>query len=108
MGILSNQRLVKQPSETRKFGMEFDNLLSTSETITTITSVFAEKIDGSTSDLAITSSGIESSAVSSKNSLVTFWIAGGTTGNTYKLEVLAVTSSSAILEGDGILYVTDR
>tara|TARA_R110002167_G_scaffold6685_3_gene31480 strand:+ start:592 stop:918 length:327 start_codon:yes stop_codon:yes gene_type:complete len=108
MGILSNQRLVKQPSETRKFGMEFNNLLGTSETVTTISSVFAEKIDGSTSDLTITSSGIESSTVSSKNSLVTFWIAGGTTGNTYKLEVLAVTSSSAILEGDGILYVTDR
>ena len=108
MGILSNQRLVKQPSETRKFGMEFNNLLGTSETITTITSVASEKIDGSTSDLTITSSGIESSTVSSKNSLVIFWVAGGTTGNTYKLEVLAVTSSSAILEGDGILYVTDR
>ena len=108
MGILSNQRLVKQPSETRKFGMEFNNLLDTSETISTITSIVSEKIDGSTSDLTITSSGIESSAVSSKNSLVAFWVAGGTTGNTYKLEVLAVTSSSAILEGDGILYVTDR
>lgn len=108
MGILSNQRLVKQPSETRKFGMEFNNLLGTSETISTITSVVAEKIDGSASDLTLSSSGIESSTVSSKNSLVTFWVAGGTTGNTYKLEVLAVTSSSAILEGDGILYVTDR
>jgi hypothetical protein len=108
MGILSNQRLVKQPSETRKFGMEFNNLLGTSETISTITSVVAEKIDGSVSDLTLSSSGIESSTVSSKNSLVTFWVAGGTTGNTYKLEVLAVTSSSAILEGDGILYVTDR
>ncbi len=108
MGILSNQRLVKQPSETRKFGMEFNNLLDTSETISTITSIVSEKIDGSTSDLTLSSSGIESSTVSSKNSLVTFWVAGGTTGNTYKLEVLAVTSSSAILEGDGILYVTDR
>ena len=108
MGILSNQRLVKQPSETRKFGMEFNNLLGTSETISTITSVIAEKIDGSVSDLTLSSSGIESSTVSSKNSLVTFWVAGGTPGNTYKLEVLAVTSSSAILEGDGILYVTDR
>ena len=88
--------------------MEFNNLLDTSETISTITSVASEKIDGSTSDLTITSSGIESSTVSSKNSLVIFWVAGGTTGNTYKLEVLAVTSSSAILEGDGILYVTDR
>ena len=108
MGILSNQRLVKQPTETRKFGMELNNLLDTSETVSTITSISSEKIDGSATDLTITTSGIESSTVSSKNSLVTFWVAGGTTGNTYKLEVLVVTSSSAILEGDGILYVTDR
>ena len=108
MGILSNQRLVKQPTETRKFGMELNNLLDTGETVSTITSINSEKIDGSTTDLTITTSGIESSTVSSKNSLVTFWVAGGTTGNTYKLEVLVVTSSSAILEGDGVLYVTDR
>jgi len=73
-----------------------------------VASISSEKIDGSASDLTISSSGIESSSVSSKNSLVTFWIAGGTTGNTYKLEVLVATSSSAVLEGDGILYVTDR
>ena len=108
MGILSNERLVKQPTETRKFGMEFNNLLGTCETVSSITSVVSEKIDGSTTDLTITSSGIETSTVSSKNSLVTFWVAGGTTGNTYKIEVLVATSSSAVLEGDGILFVTDR
>ena len=108
MGILSNQRLVKQPTETRKFGMEFNNLLGTSETVSGITTVSSQKIDGSTSDLTISTTGLETSTVSSKNSLVTFWVAGGTTGNTYKLEVLVNTSSSAILEGDGILYVTDR
>lgn len=108
MGILSNQRLVKQPTETRKFGMEFNNLLGTSETVSSITSIVSEKIDGSTTDLTITSSGIDTSTVSSKNSLVTLWVAGGTTGNTYKIEVLVATSSSAILEGDGILFVTDR
>ena len=108
MGILSNERLVKQPTETRKFGMEFNNLLGTSETVSSITSVVSEKIDGSTTDLTISSSGIETSTVSSKNSLVTFWVAGGTTGNTYKIEVLVATSSSAVLEGDGILFVTDR
>jgi hypothetical protein len=108
MGILSNQRLVKQPTETRKFGMEFNNLLGTSETVSSITSIISEKIDGSTTDLTITSSGIDTSTVSSKNSLVTLWVAGGTTGNTYKIEVLVATSSSAILEGDGILFVTDR
>jgi hypothetical protein len=108
MGILSNQRLVKQPTETRKFGVEFNNVLGTSETVAGITSVNSEKIDGSTSDLTIATTGIETSTVSSKNSLVTFWISGGTTGNTYKLEILVNTSSSATLEGDGILYVTDR
>ena len=108
MGILSNQRLVKQPSETRKFGMEFNNLLDTSEIVSGITSINSEKIDQSSSDLTIATTGIETSSVSNKNSLVTFWVSGGTTGNTYKLEVLVNTSSSAILEGDGILYVTDR
>jgi hypothetical protein len=108
MGILSNQRLVKQPSETRKFGMEFNNLLETSETVSSITSINSEKIDGSATDLTISSSGIDTSPTSSKSSLVSFWVAGGTTGNTYRIEVLVVTSSSAILEGDGILYLTDR
>lgn len=108
MGILSSERLIKQPAETIKFGMEFNNALSTSETVSGITSINAEKIDGSSSDLIISSTGIETSTVSSRNSLVTFWIAGGTTGNTYKLEILVNTSTSAILEGDGILYVTDR
>jgi hypothetical protein len=108
MGILSNQRLVKQPSEKRKFAMEFNNLLDTSETVDSITTVSAVKVDGSTSDLTLSASGIETSSVSSKNSLVTFWIDGGTTGNTYRLEVLVETSASAKLGGDGILYVTDR
>ena len=108
MGILSNQRLVKQPTETRKFGMEFNNVLGTSETVTSITSIVSERIDGSTSDLTVATTAIETSTVSNKDSLVTFWLAGGTTGNTYKLEVLVNTSSSAILEGDGILFVTDR
>ena len=108
MGILSSERLIKQPAETIKFGMEFNNALSTSETVSGITSINSEKIDGSSSDLIISSTGIETSTVSSKNSLVTFWIAGGTTGHTYKLEILVNTSTSAILEGDGILYVTDR
>tara|TARA_R110002051_G_scaffold26358_1_gene63515 strand:- start:11573 stop:11899 length:327 start_codon:yes stop_codon:yes gene_type:complete len=108
MGILSNERLIKQPTETRKFAMEFNSLLGTGETVSSITSAASEKIDGSTTDLTIASPTIETSTVSSKDSLVSFWVSGGTTGNTYKIEVLVTTSSSAILEGDGILFVTDR
>lgn len=108
MGVIANERLCKQPAEQRKFSIEFNNLLATSEIISSISSITSEKIDGTTSDLDITTTEIALSTSSSKNSMVTFWVAGGTTGNTYKLEAVVVTSDSATLEGDGILFVTDR
>jgi|TARA_A100001391_G_C4972684_1_gene253110 non-ribosomal peptide synthetase component E (peptide arylation enzyme) len=108
MGVIANERLCKQPSEQRKFSIEFNNLLATSETISSITSVSSEKIDGSVSDLTIATTGIETSPSTSKNSMITFWVSGGTTGNTYKIEAIVGTSDSATLEGDGILFVTDR
>jgi len=108
MGVMANERLCKQPSESRKFSMEFNNILSSSETVTQITSLASEKIDGTTSDLTVGTTGIETSSVSSKSSLVTFWVSGGSTGETYRVETVITTSSGAILEGDGILYVSDR
>jgi|TARA_R110002020_G_scaffold169435_2_gene358595 hypothetical protein len=108
MGVIANERLCKQPAEQRKFSIEFNNLLATSETVSSISSVSSEKIDGTTSDLTIATTGIETSASSSKNSMITFWVSGGTTGNTYKIEAIVGTSDSATLEGDGILFVTDR
>jgi non-ribosomal peptide synthetase component E (peptide arylation enzyme) len=108
MGVIANERLCKQPAEQRKFSIEFNNLLATSETVSSISSVSSEKIDGTTSDLTIATTGIETSASSSKNSMITFWVSGGTTGNTYKIEAFVGTSDSATLEGDGILFVTDR
>lgn len=108
MGIVAKERLCKQPAESRKYGVEFNSLLGSSETVTSITSISSEKIGGGTSDLTISTSGIESSPTSSKNSLVTLWIAGGTTGQTYKIETLIGTSDGATLEGDSILFVTDR
>ena len=108
MGVIANERLCKQPAEQRKFSIEFNNLLATSEIISSISSVSSEKIDGTTSDLTIATTGIETSASSSKNSMITFWVSGGTTGNTYKIEAIVGTSDSATLEGDGILFVTDR
>ena len=104
----ASERLCKQPAENRKFSIEFNNLLATSETVTSISSISSEKIDGTTTDLTIGTTGIESSATSSKNSLITFWISGGTTGNNYRIEAIVGTSESATLEGDGILYVSDR
>jgi len=108
MGVISKERLCKQPDESRKYGVEFNSLLGTSETVSSISRITSANIDGTTSDLTIASSGIETSPTSSKNSLVTFWISAGTTGQSYKIETLIVSSDGATLEGDSILYVTDR
>ena len=35
------------------------------------------------------------------------FIESGTLGNTYRIEVLVTTDASQILEGDGILFITD-
>ena len=108
MSLISNERLCKQPSEKRKFGIEFNNVLGVGEVVSQITSLVTQKIDGSVTDLTISTTGIETTAAIGKASLVTLWIEGGTTGNTYRIETIIASSSGAILEGDGILYVSDR
>lgn len=101
MSITSKQRLCKQPAEKRKFSMNFSQLLATSEIITSIDSVVSETIDGDTSDLTITSPTINGSNIE-------MFIEGGTSGKSYRVEVTVNTNGSQILQGDGILYVSDR
>ena len=98
MGVIANERLCKQPSEERKFSIEFNNLLATAETVTSISSISSEKIDGTVTDLTIATTGIETSSVSSKNSVITFWVSGGATGNTYKIEAIVGTAMWLMLE----------
>jgi len=99
--ITAKQRLCKQPAEKRKFSMDFAQLLATSEILTSISSVTSETIDGCTSDLTITGTTINGSKVE-------MFIEDGTSGNTYRVEVTVNTNGSQILQGDGILYVSDR
>jgi hypothetical protein len=93
--------LEKQPNETRRFYMDF-----------------AEKLRGNTivsiSSLAIASLGrIPSSAAvtpgtqSIHGDSITFTLAGGTSGEVYKVTVIIVDSAGQVLEGDGALFVTD-
>ena len=103
MALTANQRLCKQPAETRQFSMDFTSILAAGESITLISSLSSEKVGGYATDLSITSSGISSDAKS-----VTMYIASGTLGSTYRVEVLVNTDSSQIIEGDGTLYVTDQ
>jgi hypothetical protein len=103
MALTANQRLCKQPAETRFFEMDFTSVLGTDESISSITSIVSEKVGGYPTDLSITSSGV---AAGSKK--ITMYIASGALGSTYRVEVLVTTDASQILEGDGILYVTDQ
>ncbi len=103
MSLTANQRLCKQPAETRFFEMDFTSVLGTEESISSITSIDSEKVGGYPTDLDITSSGI-----TSDSKKVTMYIASGTLGSTYRVEVLVATDASQIVEGDGILYVTDQ
>jgi len=106
MSVTASQELCKQPAEKRRFAMEFASLLVTNETISTIDSIISETIDGNTSDLTISGPTIEDGTAPS--SRVQCWIEGGTSGIKYRVEILVTTSDGQILEGDGILKVTDR
>ena len=99
-------RLCKQPAEVRKFQMEFFNALSSSETINGISNISYETLDGVSSGLLITQSGIATGV--GPDSLVEMVIANGSDGETYRIEVLVTTSDSQTLEGDGILFVSDK
>ena len=105
MGLTANQRLCKQPSEKHKFELSFASVLGSSENITAITSVASEKVGGYTSDLSIGSTGLVSAT---PTGTVEMYIESGTLGSTYRIEVLVTTDASQILEGDGILYITDQ
>ena len=103
MSMTADQRLCKQPAENRKFEMDFTNVLGASEAITSITSIESEKVGGYASDLTITNQAIETG-----DKKVSMFIADGTLGNTYRVEVLVATDASQTIEGDGVLYVTDQ
>jgi hypothetical protein len=80
--------------------MDFSALMATSETITSIDSVTSEKRGGGVSDLLIDSTGINGKTVE-------MYIGGGTDYETYRIEIL-ITTPNQILQGDGLLKITDK
>lgn len=101
MSVTAPQFLEKQPGETRAYSMDFSNLMSSNETISSVSTVASELRGGATSDLTISSETISGQTVQMN-------IAGGTDGNVYRVEVTIITSASQILEGDGMLRVRDK
>lgn len=93
--------LIKAPSERRYYTMDFSNLMTTEETITLIDSITSEKRGGGISDLLIADSGIVGQTVG-------MWIQNGTDFQTYRVEVQITTSAGQVLQGDGLLRVSDK
>jgi hypothetical protein len=93
--------LEKQPAENRRFYMDFAEKLR-GNTITSVTSFAWAGLGRITGAAALTPgpSTIDGDAV-------TFTLAGGTSGEVYKVTVVVTDSAGNILEGDGALFVTN-
>ena len=97
---LSKNNLVKQVEETRQYAFDFSNLMASDETITVVSTPTSELRGGGTSDLTITNEAISGQTV-------TMTISGGTKAHVYRVEVIIQTSGSQILQGDGLLRVSN-
>lgn len=88
--------LIKQPTESRLYTMEFASNMEESETITAVSSVTA------------TPSGLTLSGGAGFNGTrATQRISGGVAGTRYKVTFVVTTSNGNTLEGEGYLRVTE-
>lgn len=101
--VTSSTKLLKQPAEVRFYTMDFTQLLSTDEIITSINSINHEvNGTGEVSDLTLGSVNIIEAGKK-----ISVLIGGGTNMKTYRIEIAIGTSSGQILEGDGLLVIKD-
>lgn len=99
--VTASTFLLKQPSETRNYIMDFTNLLGT-DVISSVTSVSHTLRGGDTSDLVLGTASVIGSGMK-----VAFNISSGTHYNTYRVAVLVTTIAGQTLEGDGMLIVSN-
>ena len=97
---ISANNLIKQVEETRTYSMDFANLMASDETISSIDTVSAELRGGGTSDLTLASETIVGQTV-------TVIISSGTKAQTYSVEITITTSGGSILQGDGLLKISN-
>jgi hypothetical protein len=90
--------VVKQPSESRLYEMDFSLLLGEDETIATVDSVTV-----SPDDDTLTLSG----AAAAVGKVARQRIEDGTAGARYKVTIVVTTSADNVLEGEGIMHVRD-
>jgi hypothetical protein len=88
----------KHPSEILDYSLDYDDWLVGSETLSTVAVTVA-------SGLTLTPSGKPAPAIS--GTLVTFWVGGGTHGQSYAIEITTTTSGGRTLVADASITVTD-
>jgi len=88
--------LIKQPSESRLYTMDFRQLMTAAEAITAISSAVV-------TPTTLSPMNILSSAFSGKK--VQIRLNGGLDGTTYVLTVIVTTDAGNTLEGDGSVKV---
>jgi len=89
------QIIIKQPDESRNYGIDFVNLITSGDSITTITTVTASP------------DGLTVGSASLDGFVAEFKLTGGTAGTVYHIEALVQTYLGEIVEGDGYLQVID-
>ena len=97
----------KDASETRKVSVDYTDKLDSSETLTGSVTVAAQ----TTSDLTLTSPGVNSGSVTingrtvAASASVSFTVAGGSAGKVYTVQVTVSTSNSQTFVDDLKLQV---
>jgi hypothetical protein len=87
--------LVKQPSESRLYKMDFKRSLDSEDKIMSVASVVA------------TPSTVVIGEAVSDDRHVSFRVSGGTSGESYNITVVVITSKGETIEGDGLLIVKE-
>jgi hypothetical protein len=96
---MSTPSLVKQPSESRLYQMDFSGNMTSGEAITAVVSFTADTPEGA--DALVISEITGSGQVASAR------IAGGEAGFKYKVTVRVTTDGGNTLEAEGILQLKD-
>lgn len=95
---MSTPTVIKQPSESRLYTMEFAALLGSGETLSTVVSVLADRV--TVPPLTITATAVSGTTL-------TFRLASGLAGTRYKVTGIVTTSGGNTIEGEGIVQLED-
>ncbi len=95
MPVTSKIPIYKQPGEKVRIGMDFSNILQSSEVI-------------SSPSVETSPAGLTISSVTTSGNIILMFAEGGSHGCDYRFEVSVNSDSGEELEADGILRVRDR